>query len=118
MGYATNVALSIPIAFVIYILTEKLVINLTSDSKYKDRVQKSFVFGFVLGLLFIILGMTMFNEGSNMNNMSVRLAMYASGGYLALNSILFNWDDLDEGTKIVLLGVSATGLVLFSYHKT
>jgi hypothetical protein len=117
MGYALNVALSIPLAFILYILTEKTIINLTLESKFSERIQKGFVIGFVMGLVFIVLGLTMFNEGSNMNNMTVRFALFTAGGFLALNSILFNWDDLDEGTKIVILGFSVTGLVLYSYRQ-
>jgi hypothetical protein len=117
MGYAVNVALSIPTAFILYILTEKMIINLTSESKFTDRVQKSFVIGFVSGLVFIVLGMTMFNEESNMNNLSIRFALYISGVFLALNSILFSWDELDESAKIIILGFAAAGLILYSYQQ-
>src|SRR5271170_6016759 len=109
MGYAINVALSIPMAIIIYMLTEKLIISLTSENKFNERVQKSFVFGFIIGLAFIALGMTIFAENSNMDNQSLQLAMYGAGGFLVLNSVFFRWDVLDESTKIVILGISIVG---------
>lgn len=117
MGYAINVALSIPMAIIIYMLTEKLIINLTCENKYDDRVQKSFVMGFIMGLMFVALGLSIFDEDSNMDNQSLQLAMYGAGGFLVLNSVFFSWDDLDEGTKIVILGISISGLVMYSYKN-
>lgn len=118
MGYAMNVALSIPMAVIIYLLTEKLIISLTSENKFSERVQKSFVFGFIIGLAFIALGMTIFDENSNMDNQSLQLAMYGAGGFLVLNSVFFSWDVLDESTKIIILGISIAGFILYSYqHK-
>lgn len=117
MGYALNVAMSIPMAIIIYMLTEKLIINLTSENKYNDRIQKSFVIGFIIGLSFIVLGMTIFSENSNMDNQTVQFAMFEAGIFLVLNSVFFNWNDLDEGTKIIILGISITGLILYSYRN-
>jgi hypothetical protein len=117
MGYALNVALSAPMAIIIYMLTEKLIISLTSENKFSERVQRSFVFGFVIGLAFIALGMTVFAENSNMDNQSLQLAMYGAGGFLVLNSVFFSWDILDEGTKIIILGISIAGFILYSYQN-
>ena len=117
MGYAINVAISIPLAIIIYMLTEKMIISLTSENKFQERVQRSFVIGFIIGLVFIAMGLTLFNEGSNLDNQTMQLAMYGSGGFLVMNSVFFSWDDLDEGTKIIILGISCTGLVMYSYNN-
>lgn len=116
MGYSTDVIISIPTAIIIYLLVEKLIISMTSENKFSERVQKSFVMGFVIGLGMIALGMTLFAPSSNMNNQPLRYAMYLSGGFLVLNSVFFNWDDLDEGTKIVILAVSMLGIIIYTYH--
>jgi hypothetical protein len=117
MGYALDVAISIPMAVIIYMLTEKLIINMTSENKFNDRVQKSFVMGFIIGMCFIALGMSVFGNSSNMNNQPLRFAMYITGGFLVLNSVFFNWDDLDEATKIIILAISAAGLIIYSYRN-
>lgn len=117
MGYATNVLLSMPMGVIIYVLTEKLIINLTSENKYNERVQKSFVIGFIMGLVFIAIGLILFGENSNMDNQSLQLAMYGAGGFLVLNSVFFSWDDLDEGTKIIILSIAMVGMVIYSYQN-
>lgn len=117
MGYALNVIMSIPMSIILYILTEKIIINITSDNNFNDRVQKSFIMSFVVGLVFIALGMTVFNENSNIDNQSIRYALYSSGCFLIVNSVFFSWDNLDEETKIIILGISISCLVLYSYNN-
>jgi len=117
MGYANNVLISIPMAIIIYMLTEKAIINLTCDANYTERVQKSFVIGFVLGLTFIAFGMTVFDETSNIDNKALQLAMYGAGAFLILNSAVFSWSDLDESTKMIILGISIISLIVYSYHN-
>lgn len=117
MGYATNVALAVPMALIMYMLTEKSIVSFTSESKFEERVQKSFVLGFVIGLAYIVLGLTLFSEfsDSHISNQSIKFALYASGVFLVLNSVFFNWDYLDEHTKIVILTISVVGLIMYSY---
>lgn len=117
MGYAMNVALSIPMAIIIYFLTEKLIIGATSENKFMERVQKSFVIGFIIGLAYIALAMNIFGEGKQFDNQALQLAMYGAGGFLVLNSVVINWNVLDEGTKIILLGLMIAGLVVYSFTK-
>lgn len=117
MGYAVNVAISIPMAIIIYMLTTKVIINFTAENKYEDRIQKSFILGFIIGILYIVLGMTIFDENSNMYNQSLQLAMYEAGGFIVVNSVIFSWDDLDEGTKIVILAISMAGMIIYTYKN-
>ncbi len=115
MGYAVNVAISVPMAIIIYMLTEKIIIGATSENNFTERVQKSFVIGFIAGLAFIALAMNTFAEGKRFDNQSLQLAMYAAGGFLVFNSVVINWESLDEGTKIIILGLIIGGLILFSF---
>ena len=117
MGYAINVAMSVPLAILLYMLTDKFINNLSLDSKFNDRVQRSFITGFIIGLTFIALGMTVFANGSNIDNQTLQLAMYITGMLLILNTVLFNWDGLDEGTKIIILGVGVAGLIIYTYQN-
>lgn len=117
MGYAINIGLSIPMALIIYMLTEKLIINLTCEDKYDIRVQKSFVIGFILGLTYITLGLTVFNEGSNMQNYPLKIALFLSGGFMVINSVVFNWNDLDDIAKIIVLCISIIGLITYTYKN-
>lgn len=117
MGYATNVVVSIPLAVIIYMLTEKMILSFTSENKFNDKVQKYFVLGFVVGMALIALGMTLFAPHSNMDNQALQFAMYLAGGFLVLNSVVFSWDDLDEYTKILILAVSMVGLIIYTYRN-
>ena len=117
MRHAINVLFSIPLACLIFFLTEKFIFKLTENDAYADKIQKSFIVGFVLGLLFIIFALTIFNEESNMNNKALKYALYGAGAFLILNSVFFNWDDLDEGTKIIILATMALGIIIYTYSE-
>jgi len=115
--YALNVAISVPLSIMIYMLTEKTIMFVTAENKFNEKIQKSFVYAFIIGLLYIAISMTIFSEHSNIYNQSLQYALRGAGFFLVLNSIIINWDDLDEGTKMVLLGMSIMGLVIYT-NKT
>jgi uncharacterized membrane protein YgaE (UPF0421/DUF939 family) len=117
MGYTTNVALAIPMAIIIYMLTEKTILATVADKKFADKVQSNFVIGFVTGLTYIALAMTAFAQQGVFDNQALQLAMYGAGGFMVLNSVFFSWDILDEQTKIVILGISIAGLVVWSFTQ-
>ena len=117
MGYTTNVALAIPMGIIIYMLTEKTILATVADKKFADKVQSNFVIGFVTGLAYIALAMTAFAEQGVFDNQALQLAAYGAGGFLVLNSVFFSWDVLDEQTKIVILGISIAGLVVWSFTQ-
>lgn len=117
MGYATNIIISIPMAIIIYLLTDKMISSFTSENKFNDRVQKNFVLGFIVGMALIALGMTVFAKGSNMENQAIQFALYLAGGFIVLNAVFFNWDSLDESTKIIVLGIGIAGLAIYTYRN-
>lgn len=117
MGYTTNVALSIPMGIIIYMLTEKLIINTGSEQDFDERVQSNFIVGFVTGLTFIALAMTIFAAHGQLDNQSLQYAMYGAGGFLVLNSVFFSWDLLDDSTKMMILGISISGMIIWSYTQ-
>ena len=117
MGYTTNVALGIPMAIIIYMLTEKIILATVDDKKFADKVQSNFVIGFVTGLTYIALAMTAFAEKGVFDNQALQFAAYGAGAFLVLNSVFFSWDILDEQTKIVILGISIAGLVTWSFTQ-
>lgn len=117
MGYAFDVALSLPMAFIIYILSKKAIISSTVHDKFENRIQKSFIIGFIVGITYIALGMTVFDDMSNLHNKSLQYALFIGGTCLLLNSVLFSWDNLDDTPKILILCISIVGLILYTYQK-
>lgn len=115
MGFLKNIAISIPMAIIIYMLTEKIIINITSNNIYKDRIQKSFILSFIVGLTYIIIGITVFSDKSNLDNQALQFAMYMSGIFLIINAVIFNWNNLSDNTKIIILALTTTAFIMYSY---
>lgn len=115
MGFVKNMAISIPMAIIIYMLTEKIIINITSNNIYNDRIQKSFILSFIVGLTYIIIGLTVFSEKSNLDNQALQFAMYMSGLFLIINAVVFNWNNLSDNTKIIILALTTIAFIMYSY---
>jgi hypothetical protein len=117
MGFVGNIMMSIPLGTILYILTEKIITFTTTSNNYNDRLQNIFIMGFIIGALYIIVAMTLFNAQSNIYNQTLQLSILGCGILLLLNSVLLNWSDLNEGTKIVMLTVFATSIIIYSYRN-
>lgn len=117
MGYMINVALSMPMGVIIYMLTEKIILNTILDKQFNEKVQANFIIGFVAGLAYFALAMTAFSDKGIFDNQSVQLAFYGAGFFLIMNSAFFSWDILDENTKMMILAIAMTGMVIWSYSQ-
>ena len=115
MGYLLNVSLSVPMGVIVYLLTEKLILGAIAERNFEEKVQSNFIIGFIVGLAYVALAMSAFAEKGIFDNQSMQLAMYGAGIFLVLNSVFFSWDVLDENTKILILTIAISGLVLWSY---
>jgi hypothetical protein len=45
------------------------------------------------------------------------MALFLSGGFMVINSVIFNWTDLDDIAKVIILCVSITGLITYTYKN-
>ena len=117
MGYAWNVAFSIPMAIILYMLSDKMIFNIIKDNIYNERMQKGFIISFLIGLIYCVIGMTILNDTSHIHNKSLQLALYGSGAFLIVNTIIFNWDCHDETTKGIILGIAIIGFVIYTYSN-
>ena len=116
MGYAADVMISIPIAIIIYMLVEKLTIISIENEQFNQKIQKNQIILFIIGLALIGLAYSVFSENSKLNNRSLQYSMYLSGGFLLFNSMILNWDVMDENTKVIILVIMFSGSVVFSYR--
>lgn len=118
MGYAFDVMTSIPIAIILYVLSEKIVRTNITDNRYEKMVQKNFVIMFIIGMVFILLASTLFDEKKKrygIYNRPLQYALYLSGMMALGSSVVVNWDTLDENTKIIILMISLGGCVTMSF---
>jgi hypothetical protein len=107
--------LSIPTSFIFFMLIDKMIDNMTINSEYSVKIQSRFVFGFIIGLVSILLAITVFAENSNMHNRCMQYSAYLTGIILILNSTVFNWKYMDDNAKMMILGIAASCIIVYSY---
>lgn len=118
MGYGSNIVTGLLMGLIIYVLTEKTVIIITEENNFNDKIQKGFIISFIIGLTYIALGMTAFSENNYLENHSLQIAFMGAGIFLVLNSVFINWNNLDEETKMIILAITISGLVIYSYNNS
>ena len=117
MGFAKNVALSIPIAVIICMLIEKLILSTVADQDYNEKVQTNFIVEFVIGLSLLALAVTAFAEKGIFDNQPIQLSLYGAGGFMVFNSVFLNWDVLDNSTKMMIMLISVVGLIIYAWRE-
>ena len=109
MGLASNIFMSIPTSFIMYVLVNKLISQFLLKCDYNNTQQKSFIVEFICGLLLLILAITISTHSV------VRYSLFLTSSFMIINSGILNWSCLDEYTKIIFLFILFVGCISYSY---
>ena len=66
-------------------------------------------------MAYIALAISAFADKGAFDNQSMQYAMFGAGTFLVLNSVFFSWGVLDENTKILILAIAISGLLVWTY---
>jgi hypothetical protein len=121
MEVIKNIGLGSIIAFIIYIfvmsISTTIIPNNINSDKYADSAQKIFILNFIIGIFLIFLGNTILKNKNKLRNQAVRYGFLLGGSALMVNSIIMNWDHLDDSTRITLFGLLLFVLIIYSYQR-
>jgi cation transport ATPase len=109
-----NVLLSIPIAALFVLFISKLIEILTNDLKAEEKIKKNLLIAFIIGIIGILVGWFIFYR-SKVKNIAVMLGLFLGSIYLMVNSLLLNWNKLNNDTKLFMIGSVLVALIIISY---
>ena len=109
-----NILLSIPIAGLFILFINKLIEILTIDLKAEDKIKKTLLISFIIGIIGILIGWFIFYK-SKVKNMGVMLGLFLGSLYLMINSLLINWNKLSNDSKLFMIGSIFVALIVISY---
>ena len=114
-SFLKDFLMSIPI-FLFYILfIKKLSESLTTSLVVEERNRKTLVISFVSAIIGIILALYVFNRDNQFENRSIKYALIIGSIYLMVNSLLFNWDNIQSDSKLFMIGIVLAILIISSY---
>ena len=109
--------LFILLAILIYLLDEKFISILTQQYIQSDLyVQKKFTLKLISGLTLILIGLSVFNDGTMLSNRIIKNAFCYGGAFVLITGSIFNWHKISDGTKIIILSLITFLCMMYSYN--
>ena len=118
MSLITDIVIAVPIGVVLNIFVHQLSYVLFNDLPFKEKFQKSLVTVFIAGILSITLALTIFSNHGAYKNSSMKLGFIIGGALLLFYSIFYNWDKMEDYTKLIIFGLVLGGLVFYCYKQS
>lgn len=109
-----GILISVPIAIIYNLLVSKIINILTVDYAQKDRIQKELLISVIAGVVAIAIGFIVFGN-EQIENKIVKYGLILGGGILLFYSTIYNWNTLEDLTKVLFLLGTLVVVILFSY---
>ena len=104
------------IGIILYVLLINISRATTSKLEFNDKIQKEFIIKFLSALCFICLAFTSFSSGGKLQNRAVKWGLILSGASLGINTMIINWHELSDSTKLILIGLCLAVVVWYAYY--
>lgn len=114
MGFL-EIMLSVPLGVVLYIFTHQVVTLLNVDLPYGDKYQRSLIMAFIMGILVLVLGNTLFKNNKTIKNKTMQYGLTLCGILLIGYSTFSNWGSMDSGTKLIIFSIILSGFIWYIY---
>lgn len=106
--------LSIPIGLFYNLVISKISNIITKDSSQKDKLQQSLVINIIGGIFAIVMAYFIFGSKKMENNIA-KYGLLFGGAILLFYSVICNWDNIEDGTKLFALFGIMIYIILHSY---
>lgn len=116
MGLITDIAIGLPFGVIYNILCHKLGEIINSNFEYKEKIQRNLILTFIFGLFGLVLATTIFHEHKQFKNRALKIGLYVGSFLLLSHTLLYNWNILENDTKLFIILTALVGLVWYSYR--
>ena len=118
MKFLKDICIGITIAVILYTFVLSISTIITNTETTSEKSQKIFIINFIAGIVLIFAGNLIFNKKNRMKNNAVKYGTILAGCGLMINSIMMNWDNLADNTRIILIGLLLLVVIAYSYKKS
>jgi hypothetical protein len=109
-----DVLLSIPLGVLYVFFINKILQLLTSETVYEEKVKKSIAISFIAIIVGYVLAFKIFSSGK-LKNRIIKYSLILGTSLLLINSILYQWTELNTDTKALMTGILLVLLFVLSY---
>jgi len=112
-----DILISIPISILYIFFIQKLIELLNKDLLYEDKIKRTIAISFVAVIVGFVLAFKIFNYKKTYNRIAKYSLIFGST-FIFLNSLLYQWPQLSNDTKLIIVGISLSCALIFSYKFT
>lgn len=117
MDFITDLILSIPFGIIYYFFIDKLINVSLDEIGYDNKYQQSLIIIFIIGLIGLILAFTLFKNNPYFKNRTLQFGLILGNVLLLFYSIISNWNDIDDFTKVIIFSIML-GILIWYYYYT
>ena len=109
MSLIKDIAFAAPIGAIYNIFIHKVASVSLSNFTPEEKHQKIIILVFIIGIISIYISQAF------IINRAMRYGIDFGGALLIFYSLITNWSDMNDDTKLVLMGIILSGLVWYCY---
>lgn len=117
MEIIKDIILGIIVGFLFYLLSFKLIDSIFENEKPADKIQKSVISLYIIAIIGITISNTVFTNNPKLKNDMMKYGIIIGSVGLLYNSLILNWDNLDNNNKLLLLGLNFGIILWYIYSK-
>jgi hypothetical protein len=107
--------LSFVVGIVYYIFITQIMLVLSEDMPYLDKLHQILVGCIIFGILGLVIANTILKNTSGIKNGVLRTGVNLGSFFLIFYALVCNWNHVDNATKLTLFGMLFGGIIWYSY---
>ena len=109
-----DILISIPISILYVFFVNKLIEMMNMNLLYEDKIKRTIAISFVAVIVGYVLAFKLFSYKKTYNRIA-KYSLILGSTFIFLNSILYQWPQLETDTKLIIIGISLVSALVFSY---
>ena len=78
MGFL-EIILSVPLGVILYVFLQQVITLINMDLPYGDKFQSSLIMAFIIGILILVIGNTLFKNNKRLKNKTMQFGLTLCG---------------------------------------
>jgi hypothetical protein len=107
--------ISLMIAVFYNMFFHKLGNVLYNDLEFQQRKENTISVIFIAGIIGLSIGYLLCLDDFEYQSLSVGHGLQIGGVFLLVSSLLNNWTEMDDGLKLIMLGIMMSGSIYYFY---
>jgi len=109
-----DILISIPVGILYIFFINKLIDLLNKELLYEDKIKRTIAVSFVSVIVGYVLAFKLFSYKKTYNRIA-KYSLIIGSTFIFFNSILYQWPQLENDTKLIIIGIAFIVSLMLSY---